>query len=534
MFFTVVSDKKNLNSPFILEYVDVSDTNEVYKLLEKEKSEKIILIDSFKTAVELEGDKADFFSYHIRDNIYWTDVNEFDTFLRYYFNMVRENEKNYIFNYNIIFSDGEVPANIVEYFATNDDEVFFYNESYGPTIAFHVFILSSEVDDYFKAGNKREFSKNFFEIRCNAQLRGLKLFDDHYTFKNIIQEFKRLFGDKYIEYIIETVVKAEKPIKFNDRLYSNPDTSGAWLKLFKAEDYFNNIKIYGLKRNNHVNFNFKKDNKGKEYVQYTYNASTTTGRMYATDLKNYQSIQTLQKDKRYLLEAEPGCTLIELDFKSFEYNILLSKINRIEETHFDHHINICSYMGIDEDRELGKKINYSFIYGMNLDSIASMIVEKTKKHDVEYYKNKLVNHPIFKSASDLLTKIKTIRKTFDGEETIFIYNSRRWIKIEKEHAILNNFIQSYAADILYHIIFVVRENLKKFEPKSKILFQNFDSLMFQIEDSDVTDGNFNHMIKIIDNIKLESNIDRMGGDIKVNSFPYTIKHGKNWGNMTEI
>jgi DNA polymerase I-like protein with 3'-5' exonuclease and polymerase domains len=276
-------------------------------------------------------------------------------------------------------------------------------------------------------------------------------------------------------------------------------------------------------------FNFQKDEDGKYYVQYEYNASeTATGRMFPVNQKGYQSLQTLPKESRGLLKAESGCMLIEYDYKNFELSLFQHFYEKIISggcISMDMpHERICDLLGISpyQYRSFGKTINYAIIYGMNLSSLTTMICEKFPEKEYINTRSILKNYELYDAAETLSYELS--KKIVESNGKLFIENGfGRGIKIEKEHALLNNYIQSSAADYVYKKICDILDlfEREKLPSKNKLLLQNHDSILIQLETSiilkRIIPGKIHQiMISSVNNIACE--VD--------------MKSGEDWGTLS--
>ena len=103
--------------------------------------------------------------------------------------------------------------------------------------------------------------------------------------------------------------------------------------------------------------------------------------MFLTHKEN--SLQTLSKDKRDILKAEPNCYLIEFDYDAFEYNILLDLLG-IPKTK-DPHTDTLKFLGLNVDRSIGKSINYSSLYGSSPEKVCENLLNDPITADFSFF-----------------------------------------------------------------------------------------------------------------------------------------------------
>jgi DNA polymerase I-like protein with 3'-5' exonuclease and polymerase domains len=224
-----------------------------------------------------------------------------------------------------------------------------------------------------------------------------------------------------------------------------------------------------------------------------------TGRIFP----KVQSLQTLAKEQRNILEAEPDCYFIEYDFSAFEFNILLDIFG--EDRMKDPHLDILKHLGVKADRKVGKSINYSFLYGMSAERVVQVIKES---HDIDIDLDKLKNYPLFKKKHHIPIK-NGIIETFYG----------RPIKIEKDYAAFHNYIQGTSVDIFVKKMRKII-NLLPNDEFNKIILQNHDSILIQLHES------------VIEKTELANEILEI---LKESTSPFTfevdVKYGKVWSEL---
>lgn len=504
MIFTLVTNKENPEiNPLI---------KSVSSIVPLTLGDELYIYDSFVYAIEC-GEDASYLNDEIRKNVWWTE--SLDDTIGFILKRILNN-----FIIKPIFSD---------IFLENCFHIEYRTDSV-------VVLISDTVQRIIKVFDKRiggYFSGDInckktltYENKFRKLLKCCGLVEKEYTLSSITFYLKKIIGEGY-ELYVSVIFYTALPFLIKEENSCSQSGWDVWNNLVLAEDYFNKVKIYNLEQSTIHDFDFKKDENGGYYVQYEYNASESiTGRMFTSNLKGYQPLQTLQKGHRGLLKAEKNCTFIEYDFKSFELSIIKeyycfqfnSKPSIVLN---DPHEEICSLLGIDpiENRAFGKRINYAIVYGMSLNHLVDMVSEKIFLD--KYFIVKIVESYSYYQWSIRLEeylKVSICEKILNKK---FLRNPfGRLIKIEKEYAMLNNFIQSTACDILYKKIIGIIEIFKesKISEKNKILFQNHDSILIQLENSVIIKTN------VIEQIN-----ELMQSSVLFFNPKVIMKSGTNWG-----
>lgn len=519
MIFTLVTEDSSefnkVNNPLIVEEVSVSGFNNI----QQDKS-RYFLFNSFVTAVNSNKKEVSYLTDIIEDNIFWSE--DLDIFFYQFLKKIKEGKKiNTIFTTKFLSNSNPMFLHEQDILYENEKIIVLYSKEF--------FIIDKTITGYFeiKEDKLEEIRRNTSYLSyedIKYQLKFLGLVTKDFTLKNLEEYLKKLFKDEYYLYI---------PIVF--RLFVSLNCSevvvtsskqACWKCMFEVQDYFNSVKIYGLKQNEKYDFNFQKDENNNYFVQYEYNCTeTTTGRMFPINLKGYQALQTLPKEDRNLLNAEKDCILIEFDFKNFEIFILECETGMLNS--ISPHENICNLLGLNaiSDREFGKKINYAIIYGNNLDSLTEIIFSYCNNKSKEEIKNILHDYYLI-SSRDNLTKAIITKNQYHLQRNKIFLKSGRLIKFEKYYAILNNYIQGCAADIFYERIQKILNLFQelKLGRKNKILIQNHDSFLLQLELKVIACSD------ILENIKAIVKKETRNSYFK--DLNFTIKTGYNWGEMS--
>ena len=161
--------------------------------------------------------------------------------------------------------------------------------------------------------------------------------------------------------------------------------------------------------------------------------------------------------------------LFDVDYKYFEFAIMcyVCDIDFAE----DPHLYLANLIFNDPGRrQEAKQINYSIIYGGNIDYILKTNNAFDKKEKLEEL---------------YLNKIRVLEKQLEeyySEHGHIVNHFGRRIFPKKETALLNNFISSTATDFLIAKLYKLFNMLQ--DTNSTIVFQKHDSVLFNIAKSE--------------------------------------------------
>ena len=276
----------------------------------------------------------------------------------------------------------------------------------------------------------------------------------------------------------------------------------------------NKQSIYTIDINKCEQYNLKYD---KLPARYNYNGFySTTGRIYCSS-DYWTPIQNIPKNKRDILYAEKGCVFIELDYKSFEFDILCQIMGyKVYDDPHTKTYNDLVNIPHPDFRNIGKNINYSLVYGMNeqrlMDTVITKLIDIPKDFKTIFMKKIEENEMINKVKElELILKNKII-----NNNTIYNFFGRN-IHFKKDFAVLHNYISSTASDLLYNKIVNIIDLLKD---KNKIILQNHDSILLQLKEDDIKNSNlFENILNI-----MQSPVNGLKGRVN-----YTW--GYDWGNL---
>ena len=207
----------------------------------------------------------------------------------------------------------------------------------------------------------------------------------------------------------------------------------------------------------------------KDYIiQEQQGSDKTTGRIF---VKNSEaSVQTMSKNLLPIVKPKNSdYFLFDVDYKYFEFAIMcyVCDIDFAE----DPHLYLANLIFNDpERRQEAKQINYSIIYGGNIDYILKTNNAFDKKEKLEEL---------------YLNKIRVLEKQLEeyySEHGHIVNHFGRRIFPKKETALLNNFISSTATDFLITKLYKLFNMLQ--DTNSTIVFQKHDSVLFNIAKSE--------------------------------------------------
>jgi len=548
MFYTFITNKKeNLildNNPFILN--NKLDTNQY-------ESNQIALIDGLEYATSLYKSEARFDDNKIKENVYWVENdykrNEkiiqfiYDDFIKEKYNRVDigtpkelneilseidENKLEYIFYIDEIVKKDDL--NLICFaikYENKTSNIFYFID-----LNFINYFESTKIDSFNSLLDITDYSVyTKYAIRykhIRPFLRQKGLVTKTYELSNIIDFIKGINNDHLYEILLFLFVD------FLNKNYDDIEINSSDVNLLKVEAYLSNIYITSIDVLKYPSLIFPQRKYG---IKYNYNGSyNVTGRIYATDLDKSQALQSLPKDKKDILNAEENCVLIEYDYKSAEFDILLQLCNIKYDEETDLHFKtinqllkkeITELYTYDEVRSIGKKINYALIYGMELEKVFDTIIYDFKIQDKEV-KYEIMNNLLNWELIEKVEKFKEglfIEKVDEINKLLRNYFDR-YIKYNKTHAILNNYIQSTVVDLICikmcKIIKLIRKN--KFDRhKNKIILQNHDSILLQLEEDLLKETMIFDEITDIMNEKEND----LKGRIR-------ISYGKNWKFLKEL
>ena len=231
-------------------------------------------------------------------------------------------------------------------------------------------------------------------------------------------------------------------------------------------------------------------------------ASTTTGRLASSD-PNLQNIPIRTEDGRRIrtaFVAEKGNLLVSADYSQIELRLLahIADIDSLRQAFADgqdiHAMTASEMFGVPladmtaETRRRAKAINFGIIYGISAFGLANQLgISRGEASDyIKAYFEK------FPGIKDYMDAIKQEAHAQGYVSTLFgrrIYLREIDSKIPArrafaERAAINAPIQGSAADIIRRAMIAMPPVLKKKSPKSRMLLQVHDELIFEAPESE--------------------------------------------------
>lgn len=443
----------------------------IFKLVSEREVENIFitkfsdktLYDSFELAIE-KFDKINYLNNKINENNYWCD--DIDNFIKRYL----EKELNKFTIKPISTFDKKEKFDFV---IDIKEQIIFLKDS-------TILIYDKTISNYF--GDLIDIKLSNYDFEMLLKEKG----DISVTLSSVIDNLELYFKEDYRLYFpILFKILSEKKTLYKKDLFKD---------ILLSKKYLEDSKLFNIKKE----LQLKREN-GIKYYQSEY-VEFNTGRL---SQKN-NSLQTISKENRDILEADEGCYLIEIDFEAFEYNILLDLLGLKKSN--DPHTEILEYLKLNVDRNIGKRINYSSIYGMSATNVGKVIKEE---FDIDINIALLEEHPLF-----------TKKIEIQSENSIILSHFGRPILTTKSWALKNNFIQGTAADIFFNKFQKVLSILPK-NKDSKIILQNHDSLLIQLRIKDIINTDI-----------IEEILQCMTLQLDIFTFKADFKYGKIWSELT--
>lgn len=494
--FTLIAKEKNNKNPFIIETLSS---------LPKVMGENFYIIESAEKAFEY-FPNFKFTQSKINDKVYWVD--SLDVVDDLIMDILSDECK-----------DVEVVYDIRNLKVGNT--LYYYK------VMYNIYYLLTDDKIYhvdFNIINKLEqqpFDISFFQTNLvsfddiKVPMKELRLLDELYSYKSFNSYLNKYNKHYVILLFMQDVFRNSfdiKPVYNIDNKYNNP-----YQNILDVETYLNNVEVNTIDVKKCIDYDLKVD---KLPARYNYSGFyTTTGRIFSSS-DNFSPLQTIAKAKRDILFAEDNCYLIEIDYKSFEVDILCQVlgISHSADPHTDIYNRLVGIEGdFDLNRTIGKTINYAFIYGMDENRLADKVITDLKIQDRNFkdkFLEKLSEEKIMILSKELSNKLE---EEMDEDNIIKNYFGRS-IHCKKSFAALNNYISSTAADFLYNKMVQIIELLSG---RDKIILQNHDSILFQLTNDTLNNTDtFENILSI-----MESPISGLKGRIS-----YT--YGKNWKTLS--
>lgn len=295
---------------------------------------------------------------------------------------------------------------------------------------------------------------------------GVETLDSYF---NIIPNFKI---QKYIPFLMSKINRIDLNLyeqAFYKRMCER-DVITCWLS-------DREIAFLPSFENSKLNFKIRKNCKLAK-INFS-NKRTITGRIASKDSYNPQNLEKKNDERKDIISRFENGKILVLDYVSFETKIslyLCEDKEYIEEYYNEdlHHETAAMLYGSEEvnfeQREFSKILNHSLLYGAGEETLLKKLSSEFNNPEEQLYKVRLLLKPIIDKSDEIKERYKA-----NG----FLVNP--WgsiIHAEKTHASFNNYIQSYASEIVVDKLFEIKEFLKPY--KTQFLFQVHDSLVFDL------------------------------------------------------
>lgn len=214
------------------------------------------------------------------------------------------------------------------------------------------------------------------------------------------------------------------------------------------------------------------------------NKRTITGRIASKDSYNPQNLDKKNDERKDIISRFEGGSILVFDYVSFETKIALylcGDKEYIEEyynedLHYETAVMLFEKEEVTfEQREFAKILNHSLLYGAGEESLLKRLTSEFKNPEEQLYKVRLLLKPI-------IDKAEEIKETYKANG----YLITPWgsiIRADKTHASFNNYIQSYASEIVVDKLFEIKDFLKSY--RTEFIFQVHDSLVFDLHPDEV-------------------------------------------------
>ena len=279
---------------------------------------------------------------------------------------------------------------------------------------------------------------------------------------------------------------------------------------------------------------------GRVHTSYAM-AAASTGRLSSTD-PNLQNIPIRTEDGRkirHAFVAEPGCTLLSLDYSQIELRLLahIADIEALKRAFHEgqdiHALTASEIFGVGTQnldpamRRKAKAINFGIIYGISAFGLSRQL-GISNEEAAAYIKTYFERYPGIQKYMD---RTKQFCREHGYVETLFgrrvhvpgIHERNAARRNFSERAGINAPIQGTAADILKRAMIRVPTALKqnKLSHKAKMLLTVHDELLFEVEESVVEQTG-----KIVKNVMESASFPALHLSVPLT---IDIRIGNSWG-----
>lgn len=271
---------------------------------------------------------------------------------------------------------------------------------------------------------------------------------------------------------------------------------------------------------------------GKIYTTF-WQTRAATGRLVSSD-PNLQNIPNLVREA---FVSKEGSSFIAIDYSQIELRVLAhlsqdANLIAAFQQGLDIHAQTAGKIfGRDfkdiapEERKVGKRINFSVIYGLSAFSLAREL-EISRGKAQEYIDAFFNQYPGVASWMDgvvALAKKLGFVTTLMGRKRFVpgINDKNRIVGQAAQRVAINTVVQGTAADIIKMAMIKLFDELKVYGPEAKIILQVHDELLIE-----VCDKYLSEVVLIAK--KAMSKVIKLAVDLDV-----TVKIGKNWGDVSK-
>ena len=379
-------------------------------------------------------------------------------------NLCKEKKTYIFFNNGALYLNNDGNNFIINIKALSSHDSDFKNTITDVMNEFDIVALSfHNFGDYINS----ERLKNIITIDNIRWIKSAVETEESYF--NIIPNFEI---KKYIPFLMSKLGMPRldsEEMNFYERMFQR-DKATHWMSSREVafSPIFNNSKL---------NFKIRKNCKLAK-INYS-NKRTKTGRIASRDVYNPQNLEREGDERKDIISRFEGGEILVFDYISFETKIslFLCECEEFIEKYHDkdlHHETaeiLFSEQEINsEQRAFSKIINHALLYGAGENTLIKKLQEKVSNPEEKLYYIRKFLKPII----DKSEKIKQEYK-LNG------YLINPWgyiIRVTESHASYNNYIQSYASEIVVDKILEIKDFLKKY--KSQFIFQVHDSLVFDL------------------------------------------------------
>ena len=241
---------------------------------------------------------------------------------------------------------------------------------------------------------------------------------------------------------------------------------------------------------------------GRVHTSYAM-AAASTGRLSSTD-PNLQNIPIRTEDGRkirHAFVAEPGCTLLSLDYSQIELRLLahIADIEALKQAFHEgqdiHALTASEIFGVRTQnldpamRRKAKAINFGIIYGISAFGLSRQL-GISNEESAAYMKAYFERYP---GIQEYMDRTKQFCREHGYVETLFgrhvhvpgIHERNAARRNFSERAAINAPIQGTAADILKRAMIRIPKALEqnKLSGKAKMLVTVHDELLFEVEEN---------------------------------------------------